>query len=167
MKQLPETYIPGWADQIVQEEGKIKGFFAQYRFLSNFYPSEVYLETLRFKNVECAYQAAKVWPDDRHLFQSATPAESKLLWKTLPLLDETPDQWNNRRYEVMAGLVFQKYHINLNLRKRLLDTGENYLEETNAWGDVFFGTDIKKGGENKLGKLLMNVRDFWKKSENM
>ena len=156
-----ETRIPEWVASVVQEEGKMKGFYAENRFLSNFYDSVVYFENKKYPSVECAYQAAKVWPDDRTAFQTCTAAESKLLWKKLPLLDENADQWNSRRYEVMAGLVFQKFHLHLDLRKRLLKTAPLYLEETNAWGDTFFGVDIKKGGENQLGKLLMKVRDFW------
>lgn len=156
-----ETKIPSWVASVVQEEGKLKGFYAENRFLSNFYDSSVTFEGLRYPSVECAYQAAKVWPDDRKDFQTCTAAESKLLWKNYPPLDENADQWNNRRYEVMAGLVFQKFHLHPGLRKRLLKTAPLYLEETNAWGDIYFGVDITKGGENQLGRLLMKVRDFW------
>jgi len=65
----------------------------------------------------------------------------------------------------MIGLTFQKFLLNKGLRQRLIDTGDNYLEETNAWGDTFFGVDIKKGGDNRLGKILMSIRDFWAKME--
>jgi predicted NAD-dependent protein-ADP-ribosyltransferase YbiA (DUF1768 family) len=37
------------------------------------------------------------------------------------------------------------------------------LKELNTWHDVFWGVDYKTDkGENKLGKILMVVRSFWK-----
>jgi hypothetical protein len=160
--KLPETKIPEWVALVTKEEGKQKGFYAEYRFLSNFYPSEVYLDGVKYPSVENAYQAAKVWPDDRENFKTCSAAESKKLWKSYPTYDKNAEEWNGRKYEVMAGLLFQKYHLHTALRKRLLETGDLYLEETNAWNDVYFGVDIKLGGENHLGKLLMKIRDFWK-----
>ena len=41
---------------------------------------------------------------------------------------------------------------------RLLETGDVYLEETNTWGDVFWGVCNGKG-ENMLGQVLMLIRD--------
>ena len=41
---------------------------------------------------------------------------------------------------------------------RLIDTAGLYLEETNDWGDQFWGVDGT--GLNMLGHTLMFVRDF-------
>lgn len=160
--KVPESKIPSWVAYVTKEEGKQKGFYGEYRFLSNFYQSDVYLDGVKYPSVENAYQASKVWPDDRDGFKTCTAAEAKNLWKTLHAYDKDPEEWNGRRYEVMAGLLFQKYHLRNDLRKKLLNTHDLYLEETNAWGDTYWGVDIKKGGENKLGKLLMKIRDFWR-----
>lgn len=44
------------------------------------------------------------------------------------------------------------------MRSKLLETGEAYLEETNYWKDTFWGV-YNGTGENRLGRLLMLVRD--------
>jgi predicted NAD-dependent protein-ADP-ribosyltransferase YbiA (DUF1768 family) len=40
-----------------------------------------------------------------------------------------------------------------------------YLEETNHWGDVFWGVDKDKGGKNNLGIILMHIRNIFKYHE--
>ena len=62
----------------------------------------------------------------------------------------------------MVAIVFDKFLRNKDLRQKLLDTSERYLEELNNWGDTFWGVDINKGGQNNLGKILMKTREFWK-----
>jgi predicted NAD-dependent protein-ADP-ribosyltransferase YbiA (DUF1768 family) len=56
----------------------------------------------------------------------------------------------------MQDLVIQKFSTP-EFSKMLLSTGDKYLEETNHWGDTFWG---KSGGigENKLGQILMEIR---------
>ena len=44
------------------------------------------------------------------------------------------------------------------LQVKLLATGDAYLEEGNTWGDRIWGT-VDGQGENRLGKILMQVRD--------
>ena len=39
----------------------------------------------------------------------------------------------------------------------LLDTGDLYIEETNSWGDTFWGVCEGKG-QNVLGNILMGIR---------
>ena len=101
-------------------------------------------------------------PEYRFDFMDCSPTESKSLWKTLPKLDATPEQWDKRKYDVMSVLVVEKFYRNLDLRQKLLETGNRYLEERNNWKDCFFGYDINLGGQNELGKILMKVREFWK-----
>jgi predicted NAD-dependent protein-ADP-ribosyltransferase YbiA (DUF1768 family) len=56
----------------------------------------------------------------------------------------------------MEDLLRQKFQ-NPYLKNKLLATGNAEIEETNSWGDVFWG--ICKGvGENHLGKILMKIR---------
>ena len=62
-----------------------------------------------------------------------------------------------------CGRQVYKFYRNLDIREKLLATGDKYLEEKNFWNDVFWGVDYKKGGENKLGKILMKVRECLRK----
>ena len=52
------------------------------------------------------------------------------------------------------------------LRKALLDTGDEYLEEGNTWRDEYWG--VCNGiGKNRLGKLLMKIRDELRQQEGI
>jgi predicted NAD-dependent protein-ADP-ribosyltransferase YbiA (DUF1768 family) len=61
----------------------------------------------------------------------------------------------------MAVCVFSKFLINKDLRQKLVETGDKYLEETNNWGDAYWGV-YEDVGNNKLGKILMATRSYWK-----
>ena len=40
----------------------------------------------------------------------------------------------------------------------MIETGDEYLEEGNTWGDRIWGT-VNGKGQNNLGKILMRVRE--------
>ena len=63
----------------------------------------------------------------------------------------------------MSAVVFDKFYRNIDLRNKLMETGNRYLEETNHWKDRYWGVCDGKG-ENNLGKILMSVRKFWRLS---
>lgn len=162
MTPFQEKYM----SYVVWDDKNIKGFFGEnYRFLSNFHPAEIWFEGQFYINSENAYQASKIESKYRHLFSSIKPSLSKKDWKNYPLIDKTAEDWNNRKYDVMSVILFDKFYRNLDLRKKLLDTGDKYLEETNHWHDNFYGNCIcdKCGykGNNNLGKILMKIRSYW------
>lgn len=156
-----EGYKPGyWKTFAVHNSTSIKGFFGDYRWLSNFHECPVWIEGLKYRSSENAYQAAKVQAEHRALFVNATPRESKTLWLDLPKA-HTAEQWDSIKYDVMAVVLFSKF-ANPELKAKLMCLPSNiYLEETNWWGDDYWGVDIVKGGTNHLGKLLMKLRTFW------
>ena len=64
----------------------------------------------------------------------------------------------------MTNIVFEKFQQNPLLAKRLLETGDCMLQEGNYWKDLFWGVDLKTGeGENHLGKILMELREIYKR----
>ena len=139
----------------------IKGFFGDYRYMSNFHISPVDYEGLRYNNVEAAFQSAKVSrPADRERFTRMSPAEAKMEGRKALL----PADWQQRKVGVMTECVFSKYMLSNGLRSQLTDTGEKYLEETNWWKDNYWGNDpnITSPGLNKLGKVTMGVRELFK-----
>lgn len=151
-----------WESYAVHDDTKIKGFFGDYRWLSNFHRCPVFYEGLKYPSSENAYQAAKVDQDFRHHLQECSPSASKKLWKNLPRIDISKDEWDRRKYDVMAVILFDKFFRNGGLRRSLLETGDKFLEETNHWGDSCWGFDINKNrGTNHLGQLLMFIRKFW------
>jgi ribA/ribD-fused uncharacterized protein len=155
-----------WKKIAIHDETSVKGFFGDdYRFLSNFYDSPVYYDGLLYRSSECAYQAAKLLPHYRPSLQSVSSSVSKRMWKSFgedSLYDNCAEEWDERKYDVMSVIVFDKFYRNKILRKKLLDTGCKYLEETNWWNDQVYGVDIKNGGKNWLGTILMKTREYWK-----
>lgn len=139
----------------------IRGFFKEYRFLSNFYDGPVTYEGEIYPTVEHAFQAAKF--DDlsyRETIRNAeTPGQSKRLGRTrdYPLRES----WDSGlAVRVMGELVLDKFVSNPELGKKLLATGDAILVETNDWGDDIWGdsTTTDTPGRNQLGIILMNVR---------
>lgn len=131
----------------------IKGFQDEYRWLSNFHLVVVRLYGHKYPSVENAYQAAKTLDiDAREQFIYCGPSKAKQLGKTLQLRDD----WDQLKMVVMLNLLQQKFS-NTDLKTKLKNTGDMYIEETNTWGDTFWG--VCSGiGENNLGKLIMRIR---------
>lgn len=158
------TYKYGdWKKYAVHNDNEIRGFFGEkYRFLSNFHLCLVSFDGAFYPSSENAYQSSKVIPEHRDGFQTCTPAESKKLWKD-PRLTRiyTAEEWDTVKYDIMLIILMDKFYRNVDLRKKLLLTGTAHLEETNAWHDSYWGVDIRKGGCNNLGQILMIVRKLW------
>lgn len=133
----------------------IKGFFGDYRFLSNFEPALVEYGGLMFPSTENAYQAAKTTDiEQRGKFMYITPAESKKLGRKIVIRDD----WEAIKLDVMKKVCLYKFEYDKELKAKLLATGTKYLEETNYWKDTFWG--VCNGiGQNHLGKILMEIRD--------
>jgi ribA/ribD-fused uncharacterized protein len=139
---------------------EIKGFFGKFKFLSNFEASPIVYRGMIFCSVENAYQAAKLGdsiPSELHHFleefQFCTPAAAQKLGQKIPCVKD----WNDIKYNVMHELVLKKFKVHKDLKNKLLLTQDKYLEETNNWGDVYWGV-CNGVGKNNLGKILMEVR---------
>jgi|UniRef100_A0A7V6A444 ribA/ribD-fused uncharacterized protein len=131
-------------------------------FLSNFAPSPVTLDGMRFPTVEHAYQAAKtLTPQERELILGAsTPDLARKIGRNLT---RRPD-WPDIKVKVMQDLVAQKFNGHPDLGKLLLATNDAELVEGNTWHDNFWG-DCRCPrcagitGQNRLGRILMEVRE--------
>lgn len=135
----------------------IKGFRDEYFWLSNMYTCIIQWQGLCFSSTESAYQASKVTGELAKPFQMMTGKQAKAHVKTLYVRKT----WQDIKYNVMAQLVFQKFLVHDDLRQKLLDTGDCYIEETNTWNDTYWGV-CNGVGENNLGKILMNTREYFK-----
>lgn len=133
----------------------IDNFAGQYNFLSNFYPNNITLVDCGvFPSVEHAYQAMKTNdPIEREQIRKAfTPARAKKLGREFKMRSD----WEDIKDDVMLHCLRVKFN-DLRLAQRLRDTGDAELIEGNTWGDVYWGV-CRNIGQNKLGKLLMQVR---------
>ena len=88
------------------------------------------------------------------LFSQASPSEAKAAGRKIDLRSD----WEEVKDKVMYEIVLAKFTQNPDLKKKLLATGDEHLEEGNTWGDTIWGT-VDGVGENRLGKILMRVRD--------
>ncbi len=133
----------------------IRGFFGEYRWLSNYWPVTIEFEGAVYPSVEHAYHAAKTHDPELRAMLAAlpSPGEAKRRSRKLPL---RPD-WGKVKLAIMEELLRQKF-AQPDLRAKLLATEDAYLEETNDWGDRFWGVCGGRG-ENHLGRLLMKIRD--------
>lgn len=135
----------------------ISEFRGEFSFLSNFYPCGVELDNLVFPTVEHAFQAAKTTNMDDRLFISMldTPGQAKRAGRKVTLRPG----WDDIKIHVMRYLLHQKF-AQEPFHSLLLATGEQHIEEGNAWGDRFWGVSpVGSGnGQNMLGRLLMQVR---------
>jgi ribA/ribD-fused uncharacterized protein len=150
-----------WKDFVTHNQQEIKGFFGEYRFLSNFWPAKVFLDNVKYTSIELAYQAAKWKSEDREYFQNCTELESiDYNRENQPNVYEE-DVWDIEKNKIMFDLLKQKFDKDLNPEnyKKLQETGDKYLEEMNWWGDLYWGKDRDGNGQNVLGLMLMKVRD--------
>ena len=145
---------------------KIDCFDGKYAFLSNFYSSPItpFNDGIVYPTVEHAFQAYKTTDINKRKEIAAQPTPGKA--KHLGRHVEIRDDWQEIRINVMYTALKEKFK-DLELRTKLLSTGNAELIEGNTWSDNFWGDchcpkcrDIK--GENNLGKLLMKIREDYK-----
>jgi len=138
---------------------------------SNFYEVPFTIDGVEFKSAEHAFQGlkAKTFGDDVH-FTKIVDAKSAQSAKSFGKKVEPFDaaEWDSKKENVMRAILKAKFTQNPTLRTLLLDTGDAILAEANP-RDKYWGigtsstTTIAKNpdkwkGENKLGKLLMELR---------
>lgn len=131
----------------------INEFRGKYYFLSNFYEAPVTWNGLTYLNNEAAFQSAKTF-SDRECFTNLDPSSAKKLGRKVQLRSD----WENVKDDVMYEICKAKFSQNTELKKGLLSTGNENLEEGNTWGDKIWGT-VHGIGENRLGKILMRIRE--------
>jgi hypothetical protein len=138
--------------------GVINSFKGQYHFLSNFYPCEVEYKGVVWPTLEHAYVSAKIknYDDVEKLLKTCdTPGKAKRFGRKVEIVDN----WDSIKFNIMYKLLCKKFD-NPVLLQKLKDTGDKLLVEGNDHGDVIWGVCNKTGkGANKLGQLLMFIRD--------
>ena len=138
----------------------INEFRGKYYFLSNFYEAPVTYNGITYQNNEAAFQAQKVKDlEKQKKFADLNPSAAKRKGRNVHLRDD----WEKVKDQYMYEICLAKFSQNEDLKKKLLETGEQHLEEGNTWGDKIWGT-VNGEGQNRLGKILMKIRDEFEKS---
>lgn len=122
--------------------------------MSNFVPARVMFEGHFYSSTEHAYQAAKTLDETERL--NIRLAKTAGIAKSMGGKVKLREDWEEIKDEVMLDLLIQKF-AQEPFKSQLLLTKRAYLEETNHWGDTYWGV-CNGVGKNKLGHLLMQVR---------
>jgi ribA/ribD-fused uncharacterized protein len=138
---------------------------------SNFYETEFELDGVKYKSAEHAYQGikAKTFGDEEafeKILKTKSAQSAKAAGKKVK--DFKDETWKEKKDEVMKTVLRAKFTQNLELRKKLLDSGDKVIANADSrdkyWG---IGTSVnttmakdpaKWKGENKLGKMLEELR---------
>jgi ribA/ribD-fused uncharacterized protein len=143
----------------------IDKFEGKYAFLSNFYASIVQEDGITYPTIEHYFQAQKTLnPFERkEIAATATPGQAKRAGRNVTLRED----WEEVKDSVMLQGLRLKFDIE-ELANMLLETGDAYLEEGTTWHDNTWGNcSCPKceniPGQNRLGTLLMQVRQELRK----
>jgi ribA/ribD-fused uncharacterized protein len=140
-------------DYVVHSDTEIKGFFGEYRWLSNYHLLDIDFEGLVYPSTEHAYQANKTNNlAIREEFLVLTCNEARLKGQELELRAD----WEDVKFDIMYKINAIKFE-NEELKAKLKETGYKRLEETNDWGDTYWGV-CNGEGKNSLGHVLMKIR---------
>lgn len=130
--------------------------------LSNFFPAPLVLDGKRWPTSEHYFQAQKFagTPHEEEVRQARTPSAAAALGRSrkLPLRRD----WEAVKDAVMRRGVYAKFSQHADLREVLLGTGDALLiehtDKDSYWGDGGDGS-----GRNRLGEILMSVRDEFRR----
>lgn len=134
---------------------------ASYNELSNFHKAKFMLDGKEWPTVEHYFQAQKFSssPEYQEKIRAASePSRAKTFGssKEFPIRND----WDTYREEVMRKAIKAKFEQNPNLKQLLASTAPRPLvEDTN---DAYWGGGRNKKGKNRLGILLMELRDAGK-----
>jgi len=149
---------------------KIHPFLKGY--LSNWYKSEFTVNGIKFVNSEqyMMYQKAMVFGDTEiaeKILASTSPSEVKGLGRKVRNYNDTI--WNGLRQIIVYDGLMAKFSQNEDLKKQLLETGDDILVECNPTDNIWavhLGEDDPRvqdvstwEGQNLLGFTLMRVRE--------
>jgi ribA/ribD-fused uncharacterized protein len=140
----------------------INCFDGKWAFLSNFYWNEIEFEGITYPTNEHFFQAMKTLDigERQKIANCLTPGQAKRMGRQVAL---RPD-WEEVKEDIMFLGLCLKF-ADEQLADWLVETGDEPLEEGTTWHDNEWGNcscpkcrNIE--GKNKLGKLLMKVREM-------
>jgi len=143
-------------------EQVITDFSGEYDFLNNGFDQEdnpIHVFGLYFRTAEGAFQSQKC-PEQADRFVSYSGREAKRIGAKVPLRKD----WNSIKDFVMAEVLLAKFSQDSNLERKLLNTGDAKIEPHNTkhdnyWGSCQCAECAEKKKENRLGIILMRVRE--------
>lgn len=141
------------------EEDVIETFEGEFEFLSPFHRCPVFLpgDSLPYPTIEHALQASKMSDQAKREILRGTENIREMKKIASKLVQDST--WKQRAPAVAESILRDKFLRNKNERTKLLATGRRTLKYKNSYGDMFWGIDEGRNGQNVLGKLLEHTRD--------
>ena len=171
-KGKPACHVCGEVGHLMSDcpNNHIQPFRGAQSQLSNFFKCDLMYENKNFPSSEHLFQWIKAtYHEEPELAERVrccdTPMEAKQLVEGLPVADS----WiSGDRLNAMCAVLDTKYNQSLAFRDALHDSGDNVLAE--ATGNTFWASGLGPHrtittqpqywpGQNKLGSLLMELRD--------
>jgi ribA/ribD-fused uncharacterized protein len=130
----------------------------EYGCFSNFSRHSIFLKKKRWPTSEHYFQAQKFAgePDEEEIRKATKPSEAASMGRSRkrPLRRD----WESVKEQVMLDAIRAKFTQHEDLKAILLGTGDatlvEHTERDSYWGDGGDGS-----GKNRLGHLLMRLRD--------
>lgn len=153
---------------IIDDSHREKTYFDNYTMiwsvLSNFYPSKFMIDGKEYYHVEGYYQSQKFSNTNKdieeHVRSTMDPKICKRIARSHILSGNELRVWENgRKDRVMKRALLCKFLSNSELLDVLLSSGDNILIESSRW-DYYWACGQDDSGKNKLGELLMEVREL-------
>jgi ribA/ribD-fused uncharacterized protein len=135
-----------------------------YGCFSNFSAHGFMLDELYWATSEHYFQAQRFvgTPYLEKVRQTKTPKDAANMGRnrSLPLRSD----WEQVKDAVMRKAVLQKFRTRTDIQEILLATGDEVLVE-NSPIDCYWGCGKDGSGKNKLGQILMEVREVLRKGD--
>ena len=132
---------------------------AEYGCFSNFSPHPIRMK-------------GKIWPTSEHYFQAqkfaGTPDEEEVRLAKSPMVAARMGRsrqrplrkdWESIKDSIMREAVLAKFNQHADLRETLLATGDSTMVE-HTKNDAYWGDGGDGSGKNRLGEILMLVREL-------
>ena len=130
----------------------------QYGEFSNFSPHGIEVDRLWWPTVEHFFQAQKFEDSDyREQIRTAHNAKQAATLGRSRKVKLRAD-WETVKEDIMYQAVLKKFQTHAELKELLLSTGDQDIVE-NAPGDYYWGCGKEGTGLNRLGEILMRVRE--------
>lgn len=129
-----------------------------YGFCSNFAPYPVKIDGKRWPTSEHYFQAQKFTgePDEAEIRKARSPMIAARMGRSRkrPLRKD----WESVKDGIMRTAVLEKFRQHEDIRTELLDTGVAVIVE-HTKNDRYWGDGGDGSGKNRLGRILMEVRE--------
>ena len=168
---FPEAINPRTLSEVRTDDTMIfGGILSEHHELSNFFRCPVSYKDRVYNSSEQAYQHAKavLFGDTvtaEAIMSSPRPAHQKFLASKIK--GYVHGQWKTAREQIMKEIIHCKFSQNLDIAKKLCDTGDLHIGESIV-KDKFYGTGLSlkhkdacnrtKWQQNTLGLMLMKER---------